>query len=80
MSNFDFLPPLVDFVEDKAKSFLSKNGMNGFDDLKKESKDHSLNVVDYINSLLNNLVEKVATFRQDTFNNVRDDFNEHYLK
>lgn len=54
--------------------------MNGFDDLKKESKDHSLNVVDYINSLLNNLVEKVATFRQDTFNNVRDDFNEHYLK
>lgn len=24
MSNFDFLPPLVDFVEDKAKSFYLK--------------------------------------------------------
>ena len=76
---YDFFPDLVNYVERKAKSFLEKNGIDGFDELREAAKSQQGYPIDYINNLLNSVGAKVAQSRNDkTIEEVFDELRVHY--
>ena len=81
MSNkFDFVQPLIGYVEKKANSFLEENGLGDlYEGIQQSAKENTLSETDYINRLLNDTISAVAEYKRENWNKVREDFNYHYL-
>ena len=81
MSNkFDFVLPLIKFIENKAKTFLEENGLGDlYDGIQQSAKENKLSETDYINRLLNDTISAVADNKKKDWNKVRENFNSHYL-
>ena len=83
IKGFDFIPPLLDYVRRKAKSFLEKNNLgNTYDAIEGNAEKVNSSLLDpaeYINTLLNDTVTAVADKRQEEWNTIREEFNSHYL-
>ncbi len=80
---FDFIPPLLDYVRRKAKSFLEINNLgDAFDSIEENAQKASSTMSNseiYINNLLNETITIVANKRQEEWNTIREEFNSHYL-
>lgn len=81
MSNkFDFVQPLIGYVEKKANSFLEENGLGDlYDGIHKSAKNNACSKIDYINSLLNDTISAVADNKKEDWDKVLNEFRSHYF-
>ena len=81
MSNkFDFVQPLIGYVEKKANSFLEENGLGDlYDGIQQSAKNNDCSKIDYINRLLNDTISAVAENKKEDWNKVLNDFRSHYF-
>ena len=81
MSNkFDFVQPLIGYVEKKANSFWEENGLgNLYDGIQQSAKNDECSMIDYINRLLNDTISAVADNKKEDWNKVLNEFRSHYL-
>lgn len=83
MGRFDFLKDLQLFVEQKAKSFLERNGcVDSFSEIKRKAETAKLNdgINHYLDVLTNDSVDVVVKNTKKTAETVYKEFCEHYFK
>lgn len=82
MEFLDLILPLIEYVEKKVKEFCEQHNVN--DELLKqqvrEKLGNNFSYLGYINELLNSMCEVIAQSEGKTFNEIRDEFQEAYLK
>ena len=77
----EWILDLIDFIRKKVKSFAEIEGLTEKDinDIFNKEESCKLGYIDYINNLLNSVVETIANKNKEEFNVVKSRFCEHYL-
>ena len=80
MSKFDFVPPLLDYVRGKAKSFLENHGVGcAYECIEQSAKENMSSVTDYINRLVNDTISEVVNSENKAWDKISEEFIIHYF-
>jgi hypothetical protein len=82
MKFLDVIKPVIEYVEKKVKEYCEQHNVDD-KSLKQQVKAQlgdNFSYLGYINELLNSMCEVIAQNEGKTFNEIRDEFQEVYLK
>lgn len=80
MSKFDFVPPLLEYVRGKAKSFLENHGVGyAYERIEQSANGNMTSVTDYINRLVNDTVSEVVNSENEEWDKISEEFTIHYF-
>lgn len=82
MKFLDVIKPVIEYVEKKVKEYCEQHNVN--DELLKqqvkEKLGNNFSYLGYISELLNSMCEVIAYNEKKSFNEIRDEFQDVYLK